>query len=221
MSPLDQAAYWSVFLVPFCIGVLSGGQTITAKMGNDLLGLLTNVWGWIYWLSRGSIPAGVYLFWLLAQPSRAHSLGVALVCGLGAETILRSKLYITSKTENGESKDVFKGVFDLIGWWQALCLRQAGISRAGHRQKYVKRQFGALTDFRALTQKLFDNAISFPPDVQTEITQKIDALLVQFEREPTRVTAEQQALLHRVYILKLGYAMLDTVGKSGVQTLNA
>jgi hypothetical protein len=221
VSPLDLAAYWSILLIPFCIGILSGGQTIYAKMGNDFLGVLTNIWGWIYWLSRGIIPTAAYLFWFFAQAAPAHSWQVALVCGLGSEVILRSKLYVTSKTENGESEDVFKGVFDLIEWWQALCLRQAGISRAGDRQKYVKEQFGAFTDFPALTQKLLTNATGFPSFVQTEITQKINALVVQFQAEPARHTAEQQALLHRIYILKIGYAMLDTVGKSGLLTLNA
>jgi hypothetical protein len=221
MSPLDHVVYWSILLVPFGIGILSGGQSIYGKMGNDFTGVLTNIWGWIYWLSRGIVPAGAYLFWYFKQAPPSHSWQAALVCGLGAETILRTKLYVTSKTEGGKSEDVFKGFFDLIEWWQSLCLRQAAISRAEGRQKYVKDQFGAATDFPALTVKLLTNATGFPPFVETEITDKIKALVTQFNAEPPRTAPEQQALLHRTYILRIGYAMLDTVGRSGLLTLNA
>ena len=120
MPPLDQLAYWSILLVPFSIGILSGGQSIYAKMGNDFSGVLTNIWGWIYWGSRGLIPAGAYLVWYFTQVPPVQSWKAAIVCGLGAETILRSKLYVTTKTEDGKSEDVFRGLFDLIEWWQSL-----------------------------------------------------------------------------------------------------
>lgn len=183
MSPLDQIAYWDILLIPFFIGVLSGGQTMHAKMGHDFTSVLGNIWGWIYWLSRGFIPVGAYLIWFFVQTPHAHSWQVALICGFGAETILRSKLYVTTKSESGKKDDVFKGVFDLIEFWQSLCLKQAGIARADVRQKYVKNLLGAFDDFPAICQKFQTNAPSFPASLQSDINQRIDMLVTAFNKE--------------------------------------
>ena len=220
MSLLDQIAYWKILLVPFLIGVLSGGQTMYAKMGHDFTSVLSNIWGWIYWLSRGFIPVGAYLIWFFLQTPHAHSWQVALICGFGAEAILRSKLYVTTKSEGDKKDDVFKGVFDLIEFWQSLCLKQAGIGRADVRQRFVKDQLGAFNDFPAICQKFQTNAPSFPASLQSDINQKISTFLAAFGKELSQTEVSKQSVLHRAYILKLGYAMLDMVGKTGLRTLN-
>jgi hypothetical protein len=189
------------------------------KQGADFIGLLRNVWGWIYWISRGLIPLGTYLVWYFAQSEPVQSIAIASVCGLGSEAILRSKFYLTSETANGKSSDISKGFFDLIEWWQSLCLRQAGIARAGARQAFVEKELGQLTDFVPFAQRMKLNASVFSAEVTVEIGQKVDAMLGAFEIDLGKPNANP-TYLNKAYIAKLGYALLDSVGKSGIRTLN-
>lgn len=218
MSPLQQVGYWSVLLIPFVIGVLSGGQTMYAKQGADFFGLLSNVWGCVYWISRGLIPVGAYLVWYHVQGKGTQSPWIAVICGLGSEAIIRSKFYVTSKTADGKTDDVLKGLFDLIEWWQALCLTKAAISRAGEKGSFVEEQFGKVTDFPAFAQRMKLKAAVFPADVATEIGKKIDAQVVAFQADATKPNVNQ-AELHELYGAKLGYVLLESVGKSGIRTL--
>lgn len=206
--------FWSwVLVAPFVIGILSGGQTIFSKLGNDFLGILHSVWGWIYWLSRGLIPLAAYVSWfLLSQTPSRHSIGIAFACGLGSEGVLRTRLYFGTQKVEGKSTDWFVGLFDLVAWWQAWCLRRAAIAHANSRIRFVRKLMESESDFNALCQRVRANTGAYSTDLQDELNKNLANLQKGFSKELADTQETGVADLHKVFISRLGYALLASLG---------
>lgn len=204
---------WSVLTLPALVGLLSAGQTAYGKVGSDFLNLLTgNNWGRGYLLSRMVIPCGAYVAWYFSQTPSVHSFPMALACGLGAEALLRAKFYVgTDKAGGPKTEDIYRGLFDLVEWYQSLCLRKAGIASADSRKEIVERVFRGREDFVRLCADLRLRVDSLPTDVAAEVSGKIDEAVSRFT-----ATAPPSAEAHRRAIFQLGYALLIILGESAL-----
>ena len=212
---------WWIVVVPMVIGLLSAGQTIQSRQGIDFLAALTTGWGFVYWLSRGLVPVGTYIAWYFIQNPQEHSVVAAALCGLGSEALLRTKVYLgQTKTAGGNPEDVFKGLFDLIEWYQAYCLKRSGISLAERRRKLVGKLLTSKTDFPTFSAAVKASAASLDDNEKSEVRKKADELLAEFQKQ-LAVTAvgDETTRLHRDFIFELGYTLLKLVGKRGLKTL--
>jgi hypothetical protein len=213
----DFLVEWWVVAIPGLLGFLSGGQQIYAKQGSDLFTILRTGWGTCYWLSRIVIPAGGYLAWYAAQSPPEHSVWVAVAFGLGAEAILRSKIYLgTRSTAAGNQEDLLKGVFDLIEWWQGFALNKANVSLATRKQKLVDRLTANENDFANFAQRVKNRANSLDDEQRNAILNASNELLAAFQKAGgARLSAETQ----RDFCAELSYKVLRLVGRRGLTTL--
>lgn len=209
---------WAILAIPFVIGIASGGQNIYAKLGGEWLQVLRTVPGWSYWFSRGVVPAISYYALFLTKLGSKHSISAALLCGLGSEAVLRSRFFIGSKNANGKTEEVYKGVFDLVEWYQNLCLRMASDNLAAGRVDFIKAIVGTITDFPELCAKASANTAGFQVS-GAELQAIIDKKSSAFHKEPTVKSGSPSAELHRTYAYELAYALLHVAGRKHLKTL--
>lgn len=128
---------WQALLPP-CIGALSGYQAIWGKFPANSRQALTKFGSWGYLVSRMAVPFVGYALWFKNQTPPSHSWIVAVAWGLGTEMVLRCRFYVGDKhTTAGQTEAVFKGVFDLVEWYQKLWLNHVGTQLASARNAFV------------------------------------------------------------------------------------
>jgi hypothetical protein len=93
-------------LLSFAVGFLSGFQGIYERFPKDYARSTFTIWGLFYLVTRGGIGAAVYFG---AGPSLSgvipNPLTLALVCGAGAEAVLRSQFYIKRVGKGKKAKE--------------------------------------------------------------------------------------------------------------------
>lgn len=212
---------WEILLIPLILGLALGFQTIQTKFGADSPCVLTTFTGWIYWLSRALVPVVAYAIWYNLQgESKQHSLVTAALCGLGSELLLRSRFYFGERTQpDGKVEEVAKGVFDLVHWYQALCLKAAGDKLASERQQFIETLLASESDFAVLATRARSNAGAFA--IQEE-QQRLLALVADLEAKFNLATAgladPELAKRHRAFILEFGYAAMRLVSRKSLKT---
>jgi hypothetical protein len=219
-APVSVAAGWHqlTFALPFIIGIASGGQSIHGKLGGDWLQVLKTLPGCVYWISRGLVPVICYNALLATKLEGHHSIVAAMVSGLGSEAVLRSRFFIGSKNSNGKAEDVYKGVFDLVEWYQTLFLQMASNGLAEGRLKFMKAVVGDVTDFPAFCARANENAGGFQVN-QADLQKCIADKLGVFQKEPAVINGTASQSLHQQYARELGYALVQIIGREHLKTL--
>jgi hypothetical protein len=217
-EPVAALPGWCILLVPALLGFLSGGQQIQAKQGSDFFHVLRTAWGAGYWFSRMLIPALGYFLWYYLQNDPQHSLWVAIIWGLGSEMVIRTKFYFgTRPSPNGQQDDIFKGLFDLIDWWQKFALSKANITLAVYKREVVNGLTEKENDFQEFCQPVKNHANSLDAEQRAEVEKLIVEGLATFNDEGrTALDSEQQRDQH---IRVLCYGLLKLVGRRGLVLL--
>ncbi len=139
LAVLPAATLIFLFGVPFVVGLLAGFQGVWQRFQYDAFRALKTPPGTAYLLSRGVVPLG--LFWGLythraLSSTDASSWGLAVGCGVGSEAILRAKVYVKTDQQGADS---YAGLFDLLKFYQDLCLEAAASWLARWRKALVSR----------------------------------------------------------------------------------
>lgn len=97
------------------------------------------MWGVLYLATRAALPGILFVvLWMFGTPKELKVHPVLLALGLGSmsEATLRIRLYLgeTSNVEEGR-KELFVGPFDLLKWYQEMCLEQMGVHVGEWRMK--------------------------------------------------------------------------------------
>lgn len=208
----------SIYFIPFVVGVASGGQSIHAKLGGDMFQILRTLPGWFYWLSRGVVPLVCYYGVLVSKLNGLHSVPTAMLCGIASEAVLRSRLFIGTKRENGKSQDVYRGLFDLVEWYQNLFLQLASNNLAAGKIAFVQSLVGSTTDFPHFCSRALVNAAGFQLGC-SELRAEIEKHRVAFNKEPAARSNAASAELHQEYCYILCYSLMQLVGRKHVRTL--
>jgi len=214
------ASDWLVLGVPFILGLAGGFQSIYTKFGADSSRVLTTFSGWIYWLSRGLVPVVVYEIWYQLQDPPQDSFVAAALCGLGSEAILRSRFYLGDRQQpDGKIEEVAKGVFDLVHWYQALCLKGAGDKLAGERQAFIETLLAGEADFIALTGRSRSNAGAWAiEEDKQKLLNLTNDLEAKFNQAAQGLGGPKLDKLNRAFILEFGYAAMRLVGRRSLST---
>jgi hypothetical protein len=205
----------------FVLGLAGGYQSIYTKFGSDAPRVLTTVTGWIYWLSRGFVPVIVYAIWHQSQQPLHDSFLAAALCGLGSEAVLRSRFYLGErKVSDGKVEEVAKGVFDLLNWYQVLCLKTSGDKLADERQKFIETLMANETDFIQLCRRARSNAGAWAIEEEKQkLLNLISDLEGKFRAAANGKSGDELKELHEDFILELGYAAMRLVGRDSLKTL--
>ncbi len=206
----------------FVVGAASGFQGVHEKYKHGSLRALGTLPGFLYVASRGAVPgavfAGMYAGGVIGQQLWLW----ALACGITLESVLRTRFYLRQTGGDGAPpEEVWRGLFDLVRWYQNLCLESAAAQLADRRKRFVTALLGATPDFPALLQKARNNLLSWPDqNVQADLSAKTAKLEGEFNGElPQAATAIAQQELNTRYSHKLAFVVLDALGEKGCRTL--
>jgi hypothetical protein len=180
--------------------------------------VLRTVTGWLYWITRGLVPAACYWAVWANALGGVHSWAVAAGCGLGSEAVLRSRFYVRTAKQNEKPVDVYKGLFDLVEWYQNLLLKAASDQLAAGRIAYMQAAFANLTSFPELCDKIRLNAKGFHLSGK-DIGFHVEKALKDFGKEAAVIAKTATLALHIEYAHELGYVLIELVGRNGFATL--
>ena len=203
----------------FFVRLLAGFQGIYNRYRKDSLDALGTLPGIAYLLSRGLIPATVfvvaYATGLIESRLPVWSLGF----GLGAETALRTKFYLgEAKKPGGNIEEVTRGLADLLQWYQSRFLESMADSLAESRKRFVNAELPKAVSFPELCIRVMDSLPAYPDrQITTDIEAEINKLKAEYGAE-TAKGLNADTLNHK-YRLKLGYLILNMAGKRGFKTL--
>jgi hypothetical protein len=145
----------------------------------------------------------------------------AISSGFGSEAVLRSRFYFgEKKSSGGKSEEVFKGVFDLLAWYQGLLLKLAGEQAAEGRQKFVENLMKGETDFPQLVQRAKTNAKAWPiKEEEDKLQTMLDSFSTRFQKELTADPPPDLAQFHHEHIMELGYAAMRLTRRKSLKIL--
>lgn len=154
---------------------------------------------------------GLYHFGRIGDPLWFWAAG----CGIGLETVLRSKLYIKKGRKN---EDIFLSGLDLLRWYQNLFLDVAGDVLSISKIKFVKSNLPGDASFQDLRNRVLDHLSGLTDlKVQADIRNAIEELREKFDREIQE--GEDRTRLEEHYRYQLCYSILDKAGKKIFKTL--
>lgn len=208
---------WS--LLSLVVGLASGFQGVYERLQKDSLTAVTTLSGGLYLLTRGLFPAILFLGLYRSRIIENNLWAYALTLGAGAEVVLRTKFFIKQSCKAGqEIEDLLVGPLDLLQWYQNLLLEGAQTSLASRRKEFVKKSLPEGASFNNLRNLALNHLNAWrDPTTQSEIRNSIDGLHKEFDNELKE--GEDSNVLEERYRLKLGFLILDKVGKKGFQTL--
>jgi len=213
--------HWVFWMISFVLGLAGGYQSIYAKFGSDAPRVLTTITGWVYWLSRGFIPFVVYVTWHQTQQPPQDSFLAAAMCGLGTEAVLRSRIYLGErKAPDGKVEEVAKGVFDLVNWYQVLCLKASSDKLADERKKFIEALMANQSDFPQLARRARSNAGAWAIEEEKQkLLTLIGDLEGKFQRTVIGLPKDELKQTHKEFIYEFGYAAMRLVRRSSLRTL--
>ena len=183
-APLNSGNYGYAALA-FLVGAAAGFQGVYEKYRHGSFRALGTLPGFLYVVSRGVVPAAVFAGLYAGGVIRQQLWLWSLACGITLESVLRTRFYLKQTGGDGvPPEEVWRGVFDLVRWYQNLCLEGAAAQLADRRKRYVTSLLGATPDFRALLAKVRNNLLSWPDQpVQTDLSAKLVKLESEFNAE--------------------------------------
>jgi hypothetical protein len=212
-GPLSDLNYLYAVL-SFLIGSSAGFQGVYERWQNNAARASLTFPGLVYLFTRGALPALVFVLLYRQRVIESQLVLWALVCGTGAEALLRSKLFI--KHQQGE--ELSRGLFDLLQWYQNIFLESAATRLAELRRKFVEAQLPTGVQFLALCDRVSNNAPAWPDQqAQTDIRTAVSELKTEFQKKQV----SDGDTLEQRYRRKLVYKVLDLVGRRGSKTLLA
>lgn len=209
--------YYLYCILAFSVGLLAGFQGIYNRYKKDSLDALGTLPGIAYLLTRGLVPAVVFVIacasGLIQNQLPLWSLGF----GLGAETVLRTKFYLGEAQRPGGKIEITRGLADLLQWYQNRFLESMADSLAESRKRFVNGELPEKS-FADLCIQVMNNLPAYPDEqITTEVETGVNKLNAEFKAELAK--GGDPAIVNQKYRLKLGYLVLDTAGKRGFRTL--
>ncbi len=211
--------YYLYCILAFSVGLLAGFQGIYNRYKKDSLDALRTLPGIAYLVSRGSVPAAVFIIayatGLIQNQLPVWSLGF----GLGAETALRTKFYLgEAQKPGGNIEEVTRGLADLLQWYQSRFLESMADSLAQSRKRLVMTELPEGISFPDLCTRVLNSLPAYPDkQIVTDIETEVNKLKIEYGSETAKGGSAE--MLNHKYCLKLGYLILNMAGKRGFRTL--
>jgi len=233
MSPI----YYSLIycFLAFTFGALSGVRAITKKYGERTKKALRTWPAFAYCLLRAGLSVITFLFlyslpnyfdlfnqksWLLQHPWFW-----ALICGTGAESVLRSKIFVKSKA--GGEEPIMRGPLTLIEFFQDLFFdliekkvpsprdieRTEGKRKAKRRRDFLYEHMPPGT-FDELCSTVEWNLVVFEPHFPEEvgqIRQRIERDLASYLANVKPLAGEEFKRQDQLFKFELGYFIMEQV----------
>jgi len=186
---------WTWSILAGVLGVAAGLQTIYEKHTKEFIDGSLTFPGILYVLSRGALPA--VAFGLLYPTGILGSVAWrgALACGVSAEALLRSQVFIK---RTGAGEDVVVGPLDVLKYWQAIALRYVGPHVARKKKIFIDTYLPS-QPFLDLCKIAKQNLGLLDESRAEQLREEIDDLIAKYQAETNPSDAE--------YRLQLGYLL--------------
>jgi hypothetical protein len=201
---------WNYFysLLAFLVGLAAGFQGIYERYQKDSLRASVTFPGIFYLLTRGAVPALIFVTLYGYRIIESRLLLQALACGTGAELVLRSRVYVKQEQKDGSIEELLRGPFDLLRWYQNLFLESIADFLAETRKRFVKTNLPEEMDFLALCDRVLSNMGAWPSQqAMTDMETAVNKLNEEFDKEQQKGTSGLE--LEKKFRLKLGYLILN------------
>jgi hypothetical protein len=207
---------WSV--LAFTFGALAGYQGIYDVYGPDSNRALRAFPGVLYLLTRGGLPALVFIALYQYGVIKQFPWLQAAACGAGWEIFLRSRIYVRQVRSGGGMEELFRGPFDLLRWYQNLFLTGIDNRLAKEKIAFVANALPAGVDFPALVDQVLGRLDAWS---NREITAKLQKVIAKLTTEFERELAEKHTpeKTDQKYRYQLCYALTNELGRDGTQTI--
>jgi hypothetical protein len=217
-----MAALWYVLLAG-SVGLLAGFQGVYERFRTESLRAAGSGMGLLYLLSRGAVAAAAFSLVSFYTPLLAdHAAWRALACGVGAETILRSKVYVTRIRRSGDNfEDWVKGPLDLLRFYQDFFLTSVENGFTKRRIAHVDSVVKDGTTFLSMCVAFDLKILGWPqtrPDV-VEATRAAQLLRTRFGKDAQSAGGIVEATLDRKYRHELCYIVLNNLGEGALDTV--
>jgi hypothetical protein len=206
-----------LFALPFLLGIVSGFQGVWERFKYDSFRALQTLPGTVYLLSRGAIPVGVFSILYLNNLAGSWPWVSAASCGIGSETLLRTKLFIKA---DKQGSDVYSGLFDAVKWYQDRCLEASARTLAHRRKLFVETSMKAQS-FSEVYTRVVQNVQNFDVALQERKVEVVEKDLLGLKAEYDtqlnglpNVTPPERENLDFAFRIKLGYLILEDVNQS-------
>lgn len=217
---MDPQVSWAI--LSFLIGIGAGFKDLYERYP-DAFEVAAGQWpGTCYLLSRGVLPAAVFVVLFETGVIATRLPLQALAIGTGAELFLRSSFLVkTAQKPAGTIDEVLKGPLDLFRWYQDFFLITLLSDRvAARKNEWMKNNLPPGT-FDALCARVIGNLDVLQAEDQRrkQIVSAITTL--EQEREREKNAGSDSATLDAKYRRKLGFAVLNRAGRTLFVTLFA
>jgi hypothetical protein len=204
-------------LAAFIVGALAGFQAIYDQYKDESGSALNTFPGYAYLLSRGIVPAIVFVILYRTYQVRSYLLGLAIGLGLGTEAVLRSQFQLkSSRPAKGAltTENTFVGFFNLLEWYQNFFLELIRIRLTRKRQTIVQDAVRRIPDgitFDRLCDTVSINADALDEKDKKAVREELAKQLAEYVRE-VRPSGSTEGI-ERKFASKLGYWIYNSAGR--------
>jgi len=209
-------------LISFTIGVLSGVQAVFEKYQKSRFRAIQTFPALIYLVVRGAVSVGAFLALYLSSfywSSLIYQKPLlwAIICGTGAEYLLRSTVFLREKKgATGDVEALMLGPLDLLKWFQDLFLKMVeekltplDVLVARHKIEFLKRNMPS-GSFEELCETVVRNLAGFEHDLPEQVKIIGDGVIRFKGLYAQENGADDEAFKH-----KLGHLILNRLGEEG------
>jgi hypothetical protein len=203
-------------LVSFAVGMASGFQGIRERYDRDAVDAARTLPGIVYLFSRGVLPAVVFSFLYAYGYLQRFIFLESLACGTGAELVLRMTFYVKQQKQGGGFEELLRGPLDLLKFYQSFWLEAIAGRRAESRKRIVQSVIRD-TKFQDLVTNFGKNSGAWPDArLVGKLVTEVQELEASYKKE---LAAGGDANLDEIYKFKIGFLILNRLGKTGLKTL--
>jgi hypothetical protein len=215
-------SYYFLSLVSFLVGGASGFQGMYETYRKDSPRVAITPTGFLYLVSRGALPAILFLLLYSRKIIDNNFFLWALACGTGVELILRSKISIKqTQVQEGNIQELLRGPLDLLRWYETLFLDYAAPAIGEKRKQFIERNLPR-QEFLVIYREIQNNTYAWPQEItRREIEGALDKLKAEFENDLAKIVnpGNDKIIIEQRHRLLLGYKLLDIVGQRGFKIL--
>jgi hypothetical protein len=212
----------SYALVAFVIGVLAGFQGIYERFRKSSWDACRTLLGVLYLLTRGLFAAIVYGTVSATPFLTDHPFWRALICGAGAEVVLRSKFYVKRIDKGaGNFEDLIRGPLDLLRWYQDLFLTTIEDNKVKPKIRKVQQIVSRWNSFPLMHERFEERILGFKrtlPEV-IELKKAVANLNAKYRDDCQKAGGKLDSSLDRNYRYRLCYTIDDSLDEKGLNTI--
>ena len=205
-------------IASFAVGAAAGYQGISERYNKDATSAALTSMGLLYLFTRGCVSAVAFTALYAAGYLQKWLLLSALACGTSTEIVLRSTVFVKqARTPDGGFDELLKGPFDLLKWYQGKFLESIAGQLARKRKKTVRKLLLSGKSFAELMGLFRKNRDAWP-DRRALAKLEVDVERLEAELNTAHQNGELEPPDDR-FQQKLGYLILNHLGKDGINTL--